>query len=75
MQTLIPPSFTTEEREEDDDERAAARALLQQQRLYISVAKRNPGKGIICEPQRVSPTLSPQQDVSGMGWVPPGRQM
>ena len=37
----------------DWETREAAGRLLSLQRLYVSVAKRNPGKVLLCEPPKV----------------------
>lgn len=43
-----------EEELTDVQERLAAARLLDSQRLFVSVAKRNSGKGLLCEPPKVA---------------------
>ena len=40
---------------EDAEKRRVAQAVLELSCLFVSVAKRNPGKGLLCEPQKVHP--------------------
>ena len=38
---------------ESPEDRETARQMLDRQCLYVSVARRNPGKSLLCEPQKV----------------------
>lgn len=54
---MLPGELSLPERGvsmEEMIEREAALEILERQCLFISVAKRNPGKGLLCESQKVN---------------------
>ena len=62
----------------DLETREAAGRLLRLQRLYVSVAKRNPGKGLLCEPPKVRappPSLRVLQHRVAFKVFPPFRRL